>query len=254
MGPFFLRYNWGMSMPATIQREHYAYADGSTQCRGLVCRLASLTLPAPVIVSCHAWGGRDALADAAAERFARMGWISLAADLYGNGKTATERNECSALMTPFMKDRAMLRERLRATVAAAQRIPGADGSRVVVAGFCFGGLCALDAARAAIPGVVGVASFHGLFTPPQLGPQGPIAAKVLVMHGWDDPMAKPDSVLALATELTTAGAKWEIDAYGQTVHGFTNPSAADPASGIVYDALACDRAFARVESFLAECA
>ena len=242
-----------MATPASVHREHYLYATGAIECKGLVCRLPNLALPAPVVVLFHHWCGRDALMDANAERIARMGWIALAADLYGGGTTATERDECAALMTPFMQDRAMLRDRLHSTVAAAQRIPGADGRSIVVAGFCFGGLCALDTARAAIPGVIGAASFHGLFAPPNLGPQVPISARVLALHGWNDPMATPDSVLYLANELTAAGARWELDAYGQTVHAFTNPAAADAANGIMYDAIACDRSFARLEHFLQEC-
>ena len=236
-----------------MQHETFEYSHGELGCTGLVVREAHAVAPTPVVVICHAWGGRDAFADAQAERIARMGYLGFAADIYGNHATATESAACTALMNPLMQDRALLRERLRATVAAAQRIPGADGRRVVVIGFCFGGLCALDAARAGLPGVVGVASFHGLFTAPNIGPQQPITAQVLVMHGYDDPMATPDAMLALTRELTAANARWELDAYGKTMHAFTNPQANDPAFGTQFDALANARSFARLESFLREC-
>lgn len=236
-----------------MQREIYKYTNGSVACEGLVVRQASLSLPAPVVVLFHHWCGRDALMDSNAERIAKMGWIAFAADLYGGHKTAIERDACAALMNPFVADRAMLHDRLGETVAAAQRIPGADGRKIVVIGYCFGGLCAFDCARANLPGVLGVAGFHGLFAPPNLCKQTPISARVLALHGYDDPMATPDSVLAFATEMTAAGARWEIDAYGQTVHAFTNPQALDRAAGIHYDELACNRAYARLESFLKEC-
>ncbi|MSR28423.1 MAG: dienelactone hydrolase family protein [Phycisphaerales bacterium] len=236
-----------------IQQEVFKYADGSTQCEGLVCRQANLAQPSPVVVICPHWNGRDALMDENAMRVARMGTIGFAADIYGGHATATERDACAALMTPFVENRGKLRERLRATIAAAQRIPGADGRRIVVIGFCFGGLCALDCARAGFPGVIGAVSFHGLFTPPNLGTQGKIDARVLALHGWDDPMAAPDSVRALTKELTEAGARWELDAYGNVAHGFSNPSAQDRANGIFYDAIACARSWSRLESFIAEC-
>ena len=86
---------------------------------------------------------------------------------------------------------------------------------------------ALDLARAAPEGLVGAVSLHGVFTPNPL-PANPISAKVLVLHGWDDPLATPDTVLALATELTKAGADWQIHAYGQTLHAFTTPGANTP--------------------------
>ena len=156
-------------------------------------------------------------------------------------------------MNPFVEDRVLLRERLRATIAAAQRIPGADGKRIVVMGFCFGGLCALDAARACMPGVIGVASFHGLLNPPNIGTQNPITAKVLVLHGYDDPMANPDSLIAFNNEMNAANAHWEVDAYGKTVHAFTNPNAQDRAAGMAFDATISNRAFSRFESFLREC-
>ena len=239
-----------------MHHEMYKYSHGSLACEGFVARLAGSPQPTPVVVICHAWGGRDAFAQEQAERMARLGYIGFAADIYGNHATATEREACAALMNPLMSDRALLRDRLRATVSAAQRIPGADGKRIVVIGFCFGGLCALDCARGVFEGVVGVASFHGLLAPPvhpSIGPQHPIKAKTLVMHGYDDPMAKPDALRAFCTEFTAASASWEVDAYGNTMHAFTNPQANDAAFGTLFDATANARSFARLESFLREC-
>ena len=236
-----------------MQQEIYKYSHGDLPCEGLIVRKPNLILPAPVVVICHHWNGRDALMESNAERIAQMGYISLAADIYGQHQTATDRERCAALMNPFVEDRVLLRERLRATISAAQRIPGADGKRIVVIGFCFGGLCALDAARACLSGVVGVASFHGLLNPPNIGKQISITAKVLVLHGYEDPMANPDSLTAFKNEMTAANAQWEVDAYGKTVHAFTNPNAQDRAAGMEFDATICNRAFSRLESFLSEC-
>ncbi len=236
-----------------MQHEIYKYSTGDLPCEGFVVRKADLDLPAPVVVICHHWNGRDELMDQRAKEIAAMGYIAFAVDLYGNHATATEPDTCASFMNPMMADRAMLRERLQATIAAAKRIPGADGKRIVVMGFCFGGLCALDVARAGIPGVVGVASFHGLFTPPGVGPQSNITAKVLVMHGFDDPLAPQDSMLALTKELTSARANWEIVLFGNTGHAFTNPRAQDKANGMAFCATMSQRAFARLETFLREC-
>ena len=81
-------------------------------------------------------------------------------------------------MTPLVEDRDELRRRLLAAAEAAKSLPEADPDKVVAIGYCFGGLCALDLARANPPGLVGAVSFHGLLMPPELGPQAPIAAKV----------------------------------------------------------------------------
>lgn len=236
-----------------MHTETYLYSDGEQKCEGLVAREATLTLPAPVVVVCHHWWGRDALMDSHAQRMARLGYIGFAADTYGGHRVAKTPDEASALMSALTNDRAKLRSRLRAIVGAARRIPGADGQRVAVIGFCFGGLCAFDVARDGCEGVVGVAGFHGLFAPPNIGEQQRIHARVLALHGYADPMATPDAMVAFAKEMTDAGAHWEIDAYGNAVHAFTNPDANDRAQGMGYDERIANRAFTRLESFLREC-
>jgi dienelactone hydrolase len=79
-----------------------------------------------------------------------------------------------------------------------------------------------------------------------------ISAKVLVMHGWDDPMATPDQVVALAEELSAMQADWQIHAYGNTLHAFTNPAADNAGMGTVYDADADRRSWQNLQLFLAE--
>ena len=88
--------------------------------------------------------------------------------------------------------------------------------------------------RARAPTIAGVASFHGLFDPPGLPPR-PIKAKVAAYHGWDDPLVPPEAVVALAAELTAAGADWQIHAFGHVGHGFTNPGATGAMPGIKFD-------------------
>ena len=101
-----------------------------------------------------------------------------------------------------------------------------------------------------IPGRGGRGLFGWLVWPGEAD-AGPVPA-VLVMHGWNDPMATPDQVLALATELTEAGADWQIHAYGNTLHAFTNPEANDPTLGTVYSGDADRRSWNSLQLFLAE--
>ena len=95
-------------------------------------------------------------------------------------------------MQPFIADRGMLRRRLGKALDTVGGIDGVDESRVAAMGYCFGGLCVLDMARggAAVRGVV---SFHGLLGAPENIETGPVSAKVLALHGWNDPMAPPSS-------------------------------------------------------------
>ena len=81
-----------------------------------------------------------------------------------------------------------------------------------------------------------------------------ISAKVVAYHGWDDPMVPPDAVVALAKELTEAGADWQIHGYGHVGHGFTNPNATKELGipGVKYDEAANRRSWQALEDFLAE--
>ena len=154
-------------------------------------------------------------------------------------------------MTACLADRAALGRRLAAWHERLAGVPEVDGNRTAAIGFCFGGLCALDAARTGV-GVRGAASFHGLLAPHPHSVNGDASTRILVMHGWDDPLATPDDVLALAKELTTLGFDWQLHAYGHTQHAFTNPNADDPSAGTVYNAAADRRSAAALRLFLAE--
>jgi dienelactone hydrolase len=136
-------------------------------------------------------------------------------------------------------------------VDALRDQPEVDALQVAGIGYCFGGLCVLDIARTGEP-LAGVVSFHGLFEPPGNTDGNRIRARVLALHGWDDPLATPDEAVALGAELTAMGADWQLHCYGNVRHAFTNP-AADASSGVtVYNADADRRSWAAATYFLAE--
>ena len=180
-----------------------------------------------------------------------LGFNAFVADLFGKKFRGAERDVCFGEMNRLGSDREALRRRLLAVVDQARGLDEVDEGKVVVAGYCFGGKCALDVARTGID-IAGVVSFHGLFDPPGWE-VGKIKAKVLVLHGWDDPMAKPESVVALGNELTQAGADWQIHAYGHVGHGFTNPNASSlQIDGVFYHELAAERSWTAFVNFLEE--
>jgi len=185
-------------------------------------------------------------------RLAARGYAALVADVYGDGRIGLPRPDCFTLMNEVRADRAFLQTRLLALLATARAVDGVDADRVAAIGFCFGGMCALDIARTGAD-VRGVASFHGTFGPPGNHADTPIRAKVIAFHGWADPHVPPETVTALADELTAKGADWQIHGYGGVMHGFTNPHANTPESGLQYDANAERRSWTALEGFLEEC-
>ena len=207
--------------------------------------------PRPGVLVSHAWGGRSDFEDGKANALAELGYAAFALDLYGKGVRGSGPEENAALMQPFLEDRAMLQQRMLASVDTMREQDPVDGSKLAAIGFCFGGLCVLDLARTGAD-LAGVVSFHGLFAAPGNTEGNTIRAKVLALHGWDDPMATPDNVLALSKELTAMGADWQLHAYGNTMHAFTNPEANDKQMGTVYDASADRRSFRSMQNFLEE--
>jgi len=206
----------------------------------------------PGIMIEHAWGGRGAVEEDFAERLAGLGYVGFAADLYGKGVRGSTTEECQALMNPLASDRPGLQARLLNCIDVLKEQPEVDASKIAAIGFCFGGLCVLDIARTGAD-IRGVASFHGIFAAPGNTQRNKIKARVIAFHGYDDPMAKPEDLVALGNELTDAGADWQIHAYGGTMHAFTNPQANDPGFGTVYNKTAADRSWASLKLFLAEC-
>ena len=227
------------------------YRDGDTILESYMAWDDSGSDARPGVLISHAWAGRGEHEEHKADQLAELGYVGFALDLYGKGKLGTSKEENAALMQPLLDDRSMLQRRITLALDIIRKQKEVDSLRVAAMGFCFGGLCVLDLARTGAD-IAGVASFHGLFGQPGNTSGNKITAKVLVLHGWDDPMAKPDQVLGLAEELTAMGADWQIHAYGNTMHAFTNPAADDPGFGTVYDADADRRSWQNLQLFLAE--
>lgn len=205
----------------------------------------------PAVLVAHAWAGRSEFEVDKAKALAELGYAGVAIDLYGKGVLGSSTEENQALMAPFVKDRAMLQARLLKVIDVVKEQPEADATKIAAIGFCFGGLCVLDIARTGAD-ISGVVSFHGLLGAPGNLSGQKINAKVLALHGWDDPMAPPADVEAFGKEMTEAKADWQLHAYGGVMHAFTNLAANDPGFGTVYDACADRRSWSAMRNFLSE--
>ncbi len=234
-----------------IQNRLVEYKDDNVVLEGMLAWDDSRAGQRPGILVSHAWAGRSDYEDGKANGLADLGYVAFSLDLYGRGVRGSNPEENSALMQPFLDDRAMLQKRLLLSLAALRDQKEVDASKTAAIGFCFGGLCVLDIARTG-EDLAGVVSFHGLFGAPGNTAGNTINAKVLALHGWDDPMATPDDVIALTKEMTAMHADWQLHAFGNTVHAFTNPEANDRAMGTVYDAAADRRSWIAMQNFLEE--
>jgi dienelactone hydrolase len=235
----------------TIQTSTIDYQDGDVDLQGYLAWDDAVEGKRPGVMIAHAWAGRSDFENRKAEALAKLGYVGLALDNFGRGILGTNTEENSALIQPFLDDRAMLQGRMQIALEVLKGLDEVDASRVAAIGFCFGGLCVLDLARTGTD-ICGVVSFHGLFGSPGNTAGNKIKAKVLALHGWDDPMAPPDQVVSLAEELSSMGADWQVHGYGNTMHAFTNPQANDPDFGTVYSPDADRRSWNAMQDFLSE--
>lgn len=235
-----------------LKTEYLEYRDGDTVLEAYIAYDEDATEKKPCVLVGHDWTGRRDYACAAAERMADLGYVGFAADVYGKGVFGKEGDAegNTALMMPFVEDRALLRRRMQAALTAARALSQVDESNVGAIGYCFGGMAVLELARSGAD-VKGVASVHGL-----LGqgsePGQQIRASVLCLHGHDDPMVSPEQVLAFESEMSDAGVDWQVHVYGGTQHAFTNPAANNPDFGTVYSQTANIRAEQALANFFRE--
>lgn len=234
-----------------MQTETLIYSEGDQELEGTLVFDESSTAKRPGVLVSHAWGGANEFTAAKAQALSQLGYVGLALDVYGVGRRGSNPEENMSLMQPFLDDRRLLRRRMTAALAALRGHHLVDTKRVAAIGFCFGGLCVLDLARSGAD-VRGVVSFHGLLAPATGLKTEPIQAKVLALHGHEDPLVSDEELQAFTGEMTSAGADWQLHQYGSTMHAFTNPAASDPASGMQYSQTAERRSWASMESFLQE--
>ncbi|MEM6715945.1 MAG: dienelactone hydrolase family protein [Cyanobacteria bacterium P01_D01_bin.6] len=174
----------------------------------------------PIVLLIHDWNGIGDYEQRRVQMLAERGYAAFAADLYGQGNRPTNTEESRAESGKLYSDRATMRQRLMAGLAAAQSMAGVDPDRVVAMGYCFGGAAVLEMARAGAD-IDGFVSFHGGLVTPEGQDYSDTQAPILVLHGGDDPVAPMSEVAALADELNAAEVDYDMEIYGGVLHSFT---------------------------------
>ncbi|MED7819204.1 MULTISPECIES: dienelactone hydrolase family protein [unclassified Francisella] len=204
----------------------------------------------PAILIAPTWAGRDKFACDKAIALAKKGYLGFALDVYGDAKVGSSKEENATLMNTLLEDKYALMTRLRAAYSTVKKLPKVDKSNIAAMGFCFGGKCVLDMARSNVQ-LKAAISFHGLLDS-TIAKEQNIDAKILVLHGYNDPMVTPDQVNRFQQEMTKRKADWQLHSFGNTYHAFTNPSANDIEFGTVFNATSNKRAWKLAEDFLRE--
>ena len=236
-----------------IVRQTLVYDGPGGPFEGVIAFDGEVETPRPGVLIVPNILGQKEADNVHAENLAKLGYIGLACDVFGQGKRASWGPEMSKYMDELNADRALLRDRLAASLEALRGFGAVDAAKVAAAGYCFGGKCVLDMARAGLP-ILGGVSFHGVYDRPDYDNVSPITAKLLICHGWDDPIAPPDAMVALARELTESVADWQMHAYGHAGHAFTDVDRKEQANfpGVGYEERADRRSWQAMADFLRE--
>lgn len=239
---------------AGVQERAVEYKEGSTVLEGFFARPDTKDLkPRPAVVIVHDWMGISDDTKARARQVAELGYVVLAADIYGKGTRPKDADEAAKFAEQYRGgDRALLRKRVQAAIDTLAKMKDADPKRVAIMGYCFGGTAALEAARMNAP-VIGAISFHGGLSSALTKEKKNIAAKVLALHGADDTFVPPAEVAAFEAEMRAAKADWQLVSYGNAVHGFTHVNAPrKPGAPFGYDEKADKRSWEAMKDFFTE--
>ena len=237
---------------AAIKSEPVAYKQDTASLEGLMVYDAAAKGKQPGIVLIPDWMGMTDLARQYGEKVAKMGYVVLVADIYGKNVRPKDMKEASTQSGNFKNDRALLQARGKAALEQLLKSPRVEASKTAAMGFCFGGGAALELARSGAD-LDAVVSFHGNLDTPHPEQAKNIKAKVLVLHGADDPFVTQDQVKAFMDEMRAAKTDWNLVQFGNAVHGFTNPNAGnDNSKGMAYNAEADKRSFRDMQGFYQE--
>jgi dienelactone hydrolase len=226
------------------------YEHDGVELRGELIADDAADTALPGILLVHGGGGLDDHARSQARRYAALGYVVLACDMYGKG-VAGHRDRVVATITALREDPDLLAARGAAGLSALSSCPEVDGPLAAV-GFCFGGLAVLTLARSGAH-VAATVSMHGSLETSKPAEPGAITGRVLVCHGALDPHVPMTQVSAFCEEMAEAGANWEVSIYGSAMHGFTHDHAVPGAiPGVEYHEPTDRRSFTAAHTLLAE--
>jgi dienelactone hydrolase len=208
-----------------MQMHDIDYRDGVVNLRGYLAYDEKASERRPGVLVFHEGVGLGEFAMARARMLAELGYVALAADMFGERRQARNLQEVARLVGDLRNEPQTIRTRGRAALATLTALPQVDANRMAAIGFCFGGSVALELARDGAD-LKAVVSFHGVLATKTPAVSGSVKASVLVCTGADDPLAPPEQVNAFEDEMRTAEVRdWQVISYGNTLHGFTNPAA-----------------------------
>lgn len=209
-----------------IKVDPVSYKDDTTTLQGFVAYDANDSAKRPAVLVVPEWWGVVSFTKSKVEELAKLGYIAIAVDMYGNGKVAENPKDAGAMAMPWYQNPEKAKQRIEAALNEIKKYPQTDTSRIGAIGYCFGGTMVLNAAKMG-ENFDAVVSFHGGLqgVKPQ---KGVTKAKMLICHGGNDSFVPQKDVDIFLKQLDSAGGiNYTFKAYPDATHAFTNPGATE---------------------------
>lgn len=176
----------------------------------------------PAILVVPEWWGLNDYAKYRVRELAGMGYIALAADMFGDGKIAATPQEAQEFSKPFYTNPDLSKSRIDAALKKLRTYSVTDVNNMAAIGYCFGGNCVLNAARLGTD-LKGVVSFHGGLGGAPAN-KDLLKAKILVCNGAADKFVSEQSIADFRNSMDSIGANYTFKSYVNATHAFTNPA------------------------------
>src|SRR3989441_156273 len=161
--------------PAQAEMKHQwvEYSQGGTKLKAYLAYDDKVTGRRPAVLMIHAREGMTPKTQSLAEIWAKLGYVTFAADIFGYGEGVLPKDipEMQAQIAIYDKDRALMRARTQAAFDALVKNPMVDPSRIALIGYCFGGGVGIEFGSTRAPLAANV-SIHGAVPRPAPGRAG----------------------------------------------------------------------------------
>lgn len=245
---------FSVSSFASVKTEVVEYKDGKTSLEGYMAYDDSVKSPRPAVLIVHQWMGLTDHEKSHAKMLAEKGYVAFAMDVYGKGVHPENTDVAGATAGKYKSDRKLWRAREMAAYDLIKKDKRVDAKHIVVMGYCFGGLGALELGRSGVS-LAGIASFHGALSNPTPSDAKNIKSPVLIMHGAVDPYVGKEEVEGFVKEMNDAKVDYSFISYANAVHAFTQKEAGnDNSKGAAYNEKADHRSWIAFMDFLHEVA
>ncbi len=211
------------AMEPKLKEENITYKLDSLTMDGFIVYDENIEGKRPAVIVVHEWWGLNDYSKMRARELAKLGYIAMAMDMYGNGQRAENPDSAGKLATPFYTNPEMAKKHFDAALYRLIIQPQTDTTRIGGIGYCFGGGMLLNFARMGTD-LNGIVSFHGSLTGTPVD-KNLLKAQLLVLHGADDKFVPQSEVATFKKQMDSIGANYSFISYPGATHAFTNPNA-----------------------------